>query len=110
MADIRKTYKDTESYARVNGKPAVALQIKKRIGENVLDINKRVREESEKYRSSLSENIKIDFTSDNSDYILEMLKSLQAAVINAIVSVMILIIGALGIRSALMVGISIPSK
>ena len=110
VAEIRKTYKDTESYARVNGKPAVALQVKKRIGENVLDINKIVREESEKYTNSLSENIKIDFTSDNSDYILEMLNSLQAAVINAIVSVMILVIAALGIRSALMVGISIPTS
>jgi multidrug efflux pump len=110
VAEIRKTYKDTESYARVNGKPAVALQIKKRIGENVLDINKIVRKESKKYTDSLSENIKIDFTSDNSDYILEMLSSLQAAVINAIVSVMILIIAALGIRSALMVGISIPTS
>ena len=39
-----------------------------------------------------------------------MLSSLQAAVINAIVSVMILIIAALGIRSALMVGISIPTS
>ena len=110
VAEIRKTYKDTESYARVNGKPAVALQVKKRIGENVLEINKTVREESEKYTNSLSENIKIDFTSDNSDYILEMLNSLQAAVINAIVSVMILVIAALGIRSALMVGISIPTS
>ena len=110
VAEIRKTYKDTESYARVNGKPAVALQVKKRIGENVLQINKIVREESEKYTNSLSENIKIDFTSDNSDYILEMLNSLQAAVINAIVSVMILVIAALGIRSALMVGISIPTS
>ena len=110
VAEIRKTYKDTESYARVNGKPAVALQIKKRIGENVLDINKIVRKESKKYTDNLSENIKIDFTSDNSDYILEMLSSLQAAVINAIVSVMILIIAALGIRSALMVGISIPTS
>ena len=110
VAEIRKTYKDTESYARVNGKPAVALQVKKRIGENVLEINKIVREESEKYTNSLSENIKIDFTSDNSDYILEMLNSLQAAVINAIVSVMILVIAALGIRSALMVGISIPTS
>ena len=110
VAEIRKTYKDTESYARVNGKPAVALQVKKRIGENVLEINKIVREESEKYTNSLSENIKIDFTSDNSDYILEMLSSLQAAVINAIVSVMILVIAALGIRSALMVGISIPTS
>ena len=110
VAEIRKTYKDTESFARVNGKPAVALQIKKRIGENVLDINKKVREEAERYRDSLSENIKIDFTSDNSDYILEMLKSLQAAVTNAIISVMILIIAALGVRSALMVGISIPTS
>jgi multidrug efflux pump len=110
IAEIRKTYKDTESYARVNGKPAVALQIKKRIGENVLDINKKVREEAERYQGDLPENIKLDFTSDNSDYILEMLTSLQAAVINAIISVMILIIGALGIRSALMVGISIPTS
>ena len=110
VAEIRKTYKDTESYARVNGKPAVALQIKKRIGENVLSINKKVRDEAEKYIENLSENIEINFTNDNSDYILEMLKSLQAAVTNAIISVMILVIGALGIRSALMVGISIPTS
>ena len=110
VAEIRKTYKDTESYARVNGKPAVALQVKKRIGENVLEINEKVRIEAQEYIENLSENIKINFTSDNSDYILEMLKSLQAAVTNAIISVMILVIGALGIRSALMVGISIPTS
>ena len=110
VAEIRKTYKDTESYARVNGKPAVALQVKKRIGENVLEINKIVRAEAQDYVKNLSDNIKINFTSDNSDYILEMLKSLQAAVTNAIISVMILVIGALGIRSALMVGISIPTS
>ena len=110
VAEIRKTYKDTESFARVNGRPAVALQVKKRIGENVLEINKKVRLEAEEYIENLSENIEINFTSDNSDYILEMLKSLQAAVTNAIISVMILVIGALGIRSALMVGISIPTS
>ena len=110
VAEIRKTYKDTESFARVNGRPAVALQVKKRIGENVLEINEKVRLEAEEYVEDLSENIEINFTSDNSDYILEMLKSLQAAVTNAIISVMILVIGALGIRSALMVGISIPTS
>ncbi|MEC7958454.1 MAG: efflux RND transporter permease subunit [Pseudomonadota bacterium] len=110
VAEIRKTYKDTESFARVNGRPAVALQVKKRIGENVLEINEKVRLEDEEYVENLSENIEINFTSDNSDYILEMLKSLQAAVTNAIISVMILVIGALGIRSALMVGISIPTS
>ena len=110
VAEIRKTYKDTESFARVNGRPAVALQVKKRIGENVLEINEKVRLEAEEYVENLSENFEINFTSDNSDYILEMLKSLQAAVTNAIISVMILVIGALGIRSALMVGISIPTS
>ena len=110
VAEIRKTYKDTESFARVNGRPAVALQVKKRIGENVLEINEKVRLEAKEYVENLFENIEINFTSDNSDYILEMLKSLQAAVTNAIISVMILVIGALGIRSALMVGISIPTS
>ena len=39
-----------------------------------------------------------------------MITSLQNAITNAIVCVMILVIGSLGIRSALMVGISIPTS
>ena len=52
----------------------------------------------------------IDFSADTSDYINEMLGSLSNAISNAIISVMLLVIASLGIRSALMVGISIPTS
>ncbi|WP_459782355.1 efflux RND transporter permease subunit, partial [Photobacterium sp. R1] len=35
VATVRRTFKDAESYARVNGKPAVSLEVKKRPGENI---------------------------------------------------------------------------
>ncbi|MBO6826145.1 MAG: efflux RND transporter permease subunit, partial [Sneathiella sp.] len=37
VTDIRRTFKDAESYARLNGQPAVVLEIKKRLGENIID-------------------------------------------------------------------------
>ena len=59
---------------------------------------------------NLPNNIFVDFSADTSDYINEMITSLQNAITNAIVCVMILVIAALGFRSALMVGISIPTS
>ena len=111
IAEIRSTFKENESYARINGKPAIHLDVKKRIGENVIIINKKIREVGNKYKiDNLPDNIFIDFSADTSDYINEMITSLQNAITNAIVCVMILVIGSLGIRSALMVGISIPTS
>jgi len=43
VALARRTFKDPEGYARVNGKPAVALEISKRIGANIIDTVAAVR-------------------------------------------------------------------
>lgn len=110
IAEIRRTFKENESYARLDGKPAIHLNVVKRIGENVLDINEKVREASLRYKENLPSNVNIDFANDNADYINEMLTSLINAIGNAIVCVMILVIGALGMRSAIIVGISIPTS
>ncbi|MEC7831071.1 MAG: efflux RND transporter permease subunit [Pseudomonadota bacterium] len=111
IAEIRSTFKDNESYARIDGKPAIHLDIKKRIGENVIIINKKIREAGNRYKEeNLPNNIFVDFSADTSDYINEMITSLQNAITNAIVCVMILVIASLGFRSALMVGISIPTS
>ena len=111
IAEIRSTFKENETYARIDGKPAIHLDVKKRIGENVILINKEIRKVGNKYKQdNLSNNIYIDFSADTSDYINEMLGSLSNAISNAIISVMLLVIASLGIRSALMVGISIPTS
>ena len=111
IAEIRSTFKENETYARIDGKPAIHLDVKKRIGENVILINKKIRKVGNKYKDdNLSNNIYVDFSADTSDYINEMLGSLSNAISNAIISVMLLVIASLGIRSALMVGISIPTS
>ena len=37
IAEIRRTYKDAESYARLNGKPALAIEVVQRAGANVIE-------------------------------------------------------------------------
>ena len=111
IAEIRSSFKENESYARINGKPAIHIDVKKRIGENVILINKKIREVGNYYKDeNLPDNIYVNYSADTSDYIKEMLSSLSNAISNAIVSVMLLVIASLGIRSALMVGISIPTS
>ena len=43
VASARRTYKDPAGYARVNGQPAVALEVTKRIGTNIIDTLAEVR-------------------------------------------------------------------
>ena len=37
IAEVRRTYKDAESYARLNGKPALAIEVVQRGGANLIE-------------------------------------------------------------------------
>ncbi|MFV2092120.1 MAG: efflux RND transporter permease subunit, partial [Hyphomicrobiales bacterium] len=54
--------------------------------------------------------IEVGFTLDQSEFIFEVLGSLQSAILTAIALVMIIVVAALGMRSALLVGIAIPTS
>ncbi len=110
VATIRRTFKDPESFARVNGKTTLALEVVKRPGENMISTVEKVRalvaEESKAWPS----NIKVDFAGDQSKEVKDMLGELQANVSSAIILVVIVIVAILGVRSAALVGISIPGS
>ena len=40
---VRRTFKDPEGFARINGRPALALEVSKRIGANIIDTVEQVR-------------------------------------------------------------------
>ncbi len=44
VASVRRGFKDPEGYARVGGLAAVTLEVKKRVGANIIDTIARVRE------------------------------------------------------------------
>ena len=110
IAEVRRTYKDAESYARLNGKPAIAIEVVQRGGTNLLHAIDDVRAVVEAERQYWPGNIDISVSKDKSDRVNDMLTELQNNVIAAVLLVFIVIVGILGIRSALLVGISIPGS
>ncbi len=114
IADIRRTFKDPDSFARVNGKPAIALEISKRTGENIIETIEKVREivasEQARWPQSLRDNIDVSYSQDRSNQIRTMLADLQNNVLSAIVLVMVVVVAALGLRTAGLVGMAIPGS
>jgi multidrug efflux pump len=108
VATIRRTFEDPSSFARINGQPALALEITKRSGANIIETVDAVRAVVEELRVEWPESIKITYLQDQSKQVKDMLSDLEANVIAAIILVMIVIVLALGTRSAILVGLSIP--
>ena len=108
VATIRRTFEDPTSFARINGQPALALEVKKRIGANIIETVAQVKAVIEDARANWPGSIEVTYLQDESKQVQRMLSDLEANVIAAIVLVMIVIVYALGIRSAILVGLSIP--
>lgn len=108
VATIRRTFKDPTGFARIDGQPALALEIKKRSGANIIETVAAVRELIDDMRAEWPDSITVKYTQDESEQVQSMLSDLEANVIAAVILVMIVIVWALGVRSALLVGLAIP--
>lgn len=94
----------------MNGKPAISIEVTKRIGTNIIENNDQVREVVANFTKDWPSTIKINYLLDQSSFIFEVLGSLQSSIMTAIVLVMICVVGTLGIRSGLLVGLAIPGS
>lgn len=110
VASIRRTFWDASSFSRFNGQPAIAIEVIKRLGTNIVENNSAVREVVEETTAGWPEAIEVGFTLDMSRFINVVLGSLESAIMTAIALVMIVVVAALGMRSALLVGIAIPTS
>ncbi len=108
VATIRRTFEDPTGFARIDGQPALALEIKKRVGANIIETVAEVREVVEATQGDWPENVQVRYTLDESETVKSMLSDLEANVIAAIILVMIVVVYALGLRSSLLVGLAIP--
>ncbi len=110
VASVKKTFEDRISYARVGGKPAVTIEVSKRVGENLIDTVNEVKKAVNEQKRNFPESVVITFSQDQSNMIKEMVNNLENSVIAAVILVMIIILGILGIRSGFLVGVSIPGS
>ena len=110
IATVRRTYKDAESVARLNGKPALAIEVVQRSRANIIDTIEEIRGILDEERAYWPPEIEIVASRDKSKDVHDMLTELQNSVLVAVLLVFIVIIGILGMRSALLVGVAIPGS
>jgi multidrug efflux pump len=110
VADVRRTFLDRSEYALYNGLPAITISVVKRQGTNIIETNAEVKRVAEELLKTWPSAMHVDYALDQSNTIKDVLQSLQDGVLLAIVLVMVLVVASLGLRSGILVGISIPTS
>ncbi|MCH8081114.1 MAG: efflux RND transporter permease subunit [Proteobacteria bacterium] len=110
LTEVRRTFKDPVRLSRMNGKPAVTIEVSKRIGTNEIETSEQVHAllDAAQKSSLWPEGIEVVYVWDSADFTREFLETLQNSVLSAILLVAVLVVAVLGIRSATIVGITIP--
>ncbi|MBB2973052.1 efflux RND transporter permease subunit [Mesorhizobium sp. RMAD-H1] len=108
VAVVRRGFEDPTGFARIDGQPAVALEVKKRIGANIIETVEAVKAVIEESRSLMPASVSVTYLQDQSTEVRETLTDLQNNVVAAVLLVMIITVATLGWRNALLVGLSVP--
>ncbi|HKJ70403.1 MAG TPA: efflux RND transporter permease subunit, partial [Gammaproteobacteria bacterium] len=108
VATVRRTYKDPDTFARVNGQPALVLEVRKRTDANILETVAGARRVIAAHRQDWPATVRTDVMQDKAADVRDLLGDLQNNVLSAVVLVMIVVVGALGLRSGVLTGLAIP--
>ena len=108
VATIRDHYKDPQTISRLNGHPAVTLQVSKRSGENIVRVIDDVKAAVHSMQGVLPPTLEISMTADQSEDVTLLVADLQNNILTGLVLVLVVIFMFIGGRSALFVSLSIP--
>lgn len=113
LATVRSTFKDAETIARIDGKSAITIAVKKRIGANVVETIEGAKKVSEQFvaqNAQVLPDLKVTYTQDKSVFVNQLLNDLQNHVMIAVILVFIVILYALSGRASMLIGLAIPSS
>lgn len=109
IAEIKDSHKEQESYARLDGKNVITLNVVKRSGENLIHASDKIREIiSELQESSFPKNLKITITGDQSDNTRVTLHDLINTIIIGFILVTVVLMFFMGVTNAFFVALSVP--
>ncbi|MCC5795190.1 MAG: efflux RND transporter permease subunit [Chromatiales bacterium] len=110
VASVRRNFRDADSFARLNGEPALTLEVINSSGANVLATSDQVKQVVAEAQQFWPPGIQLNYSRDKSIFIRSNISNLVDSVGTAIVLVVISLIAILGIRSAILVGLAIPGS
>ncbi|HEX9511918.1 MAG TPA: efflux RND transporter permease subunit [Puia sp.] len=108
IATIKDTIRDRESYARLDGKNVVTLNIIKRSGENLIETSDDVNKTVNEMKSSLPKDLNIVLTGDLSTKTRTSFNDLVNSIVIGFVLVLIILMFFMGVVNAFFVALSVP--
>ena len=109
IAEIKDTVKERESYARLNGKNVVTLQVIKRAGENLIETSDGVKKIVEDLKATaLPKNLNIVITGDASKATRTSFNDLVNSIVIGFVLVLLILMFFMGVTNAFFVALSVP--
>ena len=109
VADVLDTHKEQESFARLDEKNVVTLNVVKRGGENLVIASDQINEiVSEFEKTVLPKGLTVTITADQSDNTRVTLHDLINTIIIGFVLVTIILMFFMGATNAIFVGLSVP--
>jgi multidrug efflux pump len=110
IATIKDTVKQTESFARLDGKNVITLNIVKRAGENLINCSEKVRAAitGMQQNEELPKDLKVVITGDQSIKTQTSFNELVNTIIIGFVLVLIILMFFMGVTNAFFVALSVP--
>ncbi len=108
VATVKRDFKDITTITRGNGRPGVVLEVSKRSGQNILETVVMTKHVVENLKQYWPKEIEIIYSNDSSSKILDQVHELENGILFAALLVLIIIIMAVGIKSAMLIALSLP--
>jgi multidrug efflux pump subunit AcrB len=110
IAEVKDGNKEQQSYARLEGKNVITLNIVKRTGENLIEASDKIEETIKSMQKSkeLPEELKVTVTGNQSDKTRSTLHDLINTIIIGFILVTFILMFFMGVTNAIFVASSVP--
>ena len=108
LARVTDGFKDENSRSRLDGRTAVSITVKKRVGENIIAIADRIERLIESRKGQWPEGTRITKLMDQAKDIRLMVSDLENNILSGLILVVAVLFLALGFRNAVLVSLAIP--
>jgi len=108
VAQVRDTFKDRQSYSRLDGKETITLTVQKRAGENIIFIAEAVKRVLKEFERRVPRGVRFDITLDMSKDIRAMVADLENSMISGAILIIAVLVLFLDRRSSFIIALEIP--
>jgi len=109
VAEVKEGFKDQDSYARLDGKNVITLNVIKKSGKNLLDASDKIKNIIGKLqKTTFPKDLNVSFSGDQSTHTRTTLSDLNNTIIIGFLLVTMVLMFFMGITNAVFVGLSVP--